>query len=68
MYDPRTGRCGPVTYTLKTDSTGYYQLWLHHGYNPLQIIAAKDGYQPQAKMVRITQGTTTTVDFAMRTA
>jgi N-acetylneuraminic acid mutarotase len=68
MYDPRTGTCGPVTYTLRTDSSGYYQLWLNHGYNPLQIIAAKDGYQPQEKTVRITQGTTTTVNFALRGA
>ncbi len=68
MYDPTTGMCGPVTYTLKTDSTGHYQLWLNHGYNPLQIIAARDGYQPQAKTVRITQGATTTVNFVLRTA
>ena len=36
MYDGQTGNCGPVTYTLKTDANGYYQLWLARGYNPLR--------------------------------
>lgn len=66
MYDSRTGSCGPVTYTLKTDSDGYYQLWLNRGYNPLEVIAAKDGYQPKLKIVRITAGGTSTADFALK--
>jgi N-acetylneuraminic acid mutarotase len=65
MYDPQTGTCGPVTYTLKTDILGDYRLWLNHGFSPLQIIAAKDGYQPVAKIATITKGTTTTVNFAL---
>src|SRR5262249_56412512 len=39
MYSPQTGTCGPVTYTLKTDNSGNYQLWLNQGFNPLQITA-----------------------------
>ncbi|MGH3472136.1 MAG: carboxypeptidase regulatory-like domain-containing protein, partial [Nocardioidaceae bacterium] len=36
MFDRVSGNCGPVTYTLKTDANGYYQLWLNKGYNPLE--------------------------------
>jgi N-acetylneuraminic acid mutarotase len=57
---------GQVTFTLKTDSSGHYQLWLDARYSPLQIIAAKDGYQPQVKSVKITKGTTTTTNFALK--
>ncbi|MGW0086580.1 carboxypeptidase regulatory-like domain-containing protein [Streptomyces sp. NPDC003393] len=65
MYVPGTGRCGPTTYTLKTDGHGAYQLWLDKGFDPLQIIAAKDGYTPLMKIARIRKGATTTVDFTM---
>ncbi len=65
MYDPQTGTCGPTTYTLKTNAAGAYQLWLNKGFNPLQVIAAKDGYTPMMKVARIYQGETTTVDFAL---
>jgi N-acetylneuraminic acid mutarotase len=65
MYNPQTGTCGPVTYTLKTDNSGSFQLWLNQGYNPLQLIAAKDGYQPLAKLARISRGSTTTVNFVL---
>jgi N-acetylneuraminic acid mutarotase len=66
MYDGPTGSCGPVTYTLKTDNDGYYQLWLNKGFSPLEVIAAKDGYQPQVKISRITAGGTTTTNFALK--
>ncbi len=66
MYDKTSGNCGPVTYTLKTDNAGYYQLWLNKGYSPLEVIAAKDGYQPQVKISKITAGGTTTANFALR--
>ena len=66
MYDGQTGSCGPVTYTLKTDADGSYQLWLARGFNPLDVIAAKDGYQPKARVVRITAGGTVTADFALK--
>jgi N-acetylneuraminic acid mutarotase len=68
MYDPKTSTCGPVIYTLTTDSQGNYQLWLNHGYNPLQIIAAKDGYTPAVKVTRIAAGGTTTLGFALAEA
>jgi N-acetylneuraminic acid mutarotase len=66
MYDGSTGNCGPVEFTLKTDADGYYQLWLAKGYNPLQVIAAKDGFSPKSKVVRITAGGTTTADFSLK--
>jgi N-acetylneuraminic acid mutarotase len=65
MYRPSTGACGPVTYTLKTNGSGNYQLWLDQGFSPLQIIAAKDGYQPVAKIAKISKGSTTTENFAL---
>ncbi|HJP80175.1 MAG TPA: carboxypeptidase regulatory-like domain-containing protein [Pseudonocardiaceae bacterium] len=65
MYDTRTGACGPTTYTLKTDGRGGYQLWLNQGFNPLQVIAAKDGYTPVMKIAKIHQGETTTTDFTL---
>jgi len=65
MYNPQTGTCGPVTYTLKTDNSGNYQLWLNQGFNPLQVIAAKDGYQPIAKLARIIRGSSVTLNFSL---
>ena len=55
-----------TSYTLKTDAAGKYQLWLDTRNNPLQLIAAKDGYQPQTKQVKITKGATTTADFTLK--
>jgi N-acetylneuraminic acid mutarotase len=54
------------SYTLKTDKNGQYALWLDVRNNPLQVIAARDGYQPQAKTVKITKGRTTTLDFTLK--
>jgi N-acetylneuraminic acid mutarotase len=68
MYDTSTGACGPTTFTLKTDATGGYQLWLNKGFNPLEIIAAKDGYIPLLKIARISKGATTTVSFTLAKA
>jgi N-acetylneuraminic acid mutarotase len=68
MYDKSTGTCGPVSYTLTTDSSGSYQLWLPHGYSPLEVIASQDGYQPQVKVVTITQGAVTTASFTLTPA
>jgi N-acetylneuraminic acid mutarotase len=66
MYDGATGNCGPVEFTIKTDANGYYQLWLDKGYNPLQVIAAKDGFVPKSKVVRIKAGGTSNADFALK--
>ena len=54
------------SYTLKTDKTGQYALWLDVRNNPLQVIVAKDGYQPQVKTTKIGKGTTTTLNFALK--
>jgi N-acetylneuraminic acid mutarotase len=59
---------GQVTFTLKTDTAGHYQLWLDARYSPLQLIVAKDGYQPQVKSVKITKGTTVTSNFVLKKA
>jgi N-acetylneuraminic acid mutarotase len=55
-----------TSYTLKTAADGTYQLWLDTRNNPLQLIAAKDGYQPQTKSVKIKKGATTTADFTLK--
>jgi len=57
-----------ASYTLKTDKDGHYALWLDVRNNPLQVIVAKDGYQPQVRKVKISKGTTTTADFSLKPA
>jgi N-acetylneuraminic acid mutarotase len=52
-------------WTLKTDANGHYQLWLDVANNPLQVICAKDGYQPQVAKAKIAKLATTTLDFAL---
>jgi N-acetylneuraminic acid mutarotase len=52
-------------YTLKTTAAGGYELWLDVRNNPLQLIVAKDGYQPTTTTVKITKGATTTSDFTL---
>ncbi|NUR61234.1 MAG: galactose oxidase, partial [Catenulispora sp.] len=52
-------------YTLHTDINGGYALWLDYRNNPLTVIAAKDGYQPQVKTVKIKKGATTTASFVL---
>ncbi len=65
QYDKSTGTCGAVSYTLMTGSSGNYQLWLNRGYNPLQIVAAIDGYQPATKLTKLIAGVPDTVNFAL---
>jgi N-acetylneuraminic acid mutarotase len=57
-----------TSYTLRTDASGQYQLWLDVRNNPLQVIVAKDGYQPQVRTVKIAKGTTTTSSFVLKKA
>ena len=45
-----------TNYTLKTDKNGQYALWLDVRNNPLQLIVAKDGYQPTTSTVKIAKG------------
>lgn len=66
MYRRGSGMCGPVTYTLKTDARGHYQLWLDKGFNPLQIIAAKAGYIPRMRIARVHKGGAITVNFKLK--
>ncbi len=54
-------------YTVRTDADGGYQLWLDRRNNPLTVIVAKDGWQPQSKQVTIKAKATTTVDFRLPT-
>jgi N-acetylneuraminic acid mutarotase/uncharacterized protein YegP (UPF0339 family) len=54
------------SYTLKTDKNGYYALWLDYRNNTLQVIAAKDGYQPAEKDVDVVAGDTVTTDFTLK--
>lgn len=65
MYVKQTAACGPQTYTLTTDASGGYQLWLANGFTPLEVIAAKDGYQPVMKLVPVAKGATTTANFSL---
>ncbi|MDT5037539.1 MAG: hypothetical protein QOE03_2724 [Micromonosporaceae bacterium] len=55
-------------YTLRTDARGGYALWLDRRNNPLDVIVAKDGYQPKFKQIKIVAGDTTTVDWPLATA
>jgi N-acetylneuraminic acid mutarotase len=55
-------------YTLKTDANGGYALWLDKRNNPIDAIAAMDGWQPKYKQVKIVAGATTTVDWKLPTA
>jgi len=52
---------------LKTDANGGYALRLDRRNNPLSLIVARDGWQPQARQVRIKAGSTTTADFRLPT-
>jgi N-acetylneuraminic acid mutarotase len=52
-------------YTLRTDASGHYQLWLD-AQNPLQVICADNGYQSKVRRVTIRKGATTTLNFALR--
>ncbi|MFI0896513.1 carboxypeptidase regulatory-like domain-containing protein [Streptomyces sp. NPDC020983] len=52
-------------YTLRTTKEGTYALWLDVRNNPLQLIVAKDGYQPTTTTLRIAKGATTTGDFSL---
>ena len=55
-------------YTLKTDANGGYALWLDHRNNPLTVIVAKDGWQPQTRQIKIKAKETTTADWRLLTA
>ncbi|WP_329457972.1 carboxypeptidase regulatory-like domain-containing protein [Streptomyces sp. NBC_01497] len=52
-------------FTLGTDPDGRYQLWLPAKDNPLTVIAAADGYQPDTRKVKIIKNGTTGADFTL---
>ena len=51
---------------VKTDATGHYQGWYDGGSGPVQVGAAKDGYQPQAVTVGTVAGKPATANFALQ--
>ncbi len=55
-----------TSYTLKTAADGTYALWLDVRNNPLQLIVAKDGYQPQVKTVKVVKGNSVVTDFSLK--
>ena len=55
-----------ASYTLKTDAVGNYVLWLDNRNNPLTLIVARDGWQPQTRQVKITKGKSVTADFGLK--
>ncbi|MCX4530836.1 carboxypeptidase regulatory-like domain-containing protein [Streptomyces sp. NBC_00841] len=59
---------GSQSFTLTTDKNGHYALWLDAHSNSLSLIAAKDGWTPQGRTVKITKGVTTTADFTLTPA
>jgi len=77
QYTDKSGKLVPIPgatvqidtwathYTLHTDATGQYALWLDYRNNPLTVIAAKDGYQPQVATVKIKKGATVTQSFTL---
>lgn len=50
-------------WTFTTDADGSYAYWIDRRDNPLTVYAAKDGFRPQGRTVRITAGTATAADF-----
>jgi len=50
---------------LTTDADGGYARWMAPNNNPVRIIVAHDGYQPQADQVRLRPRQTVTADFAL---
>jgi N-acetylneuraminic acid mutarotase len=55
-----------ASYTLKTDANGQYQLWLDYRNNPLTLIVAKDGWQPQTGTVNVIKKQTVTSNWALK--
>ena len=56
-----------ASYVLHTDGSGDYALWLPVADNPLSLIAALDGWQPQAQSAKIHDLQTTTSNFTLNT-
>ncbi len=55
-------------HTLTTGTDGRYVLWLDERNNPLTVIVAKDGYQPQTRRVNVRPGSPQVANFVLRPA
>jgi subtilisin family serine protease len=51
---------------LKTDKSGRYARWMATGNNPLNVIVAQAGYQPQTRQVQLKPKQTTLQDFHLQ--
>jgi N-acetylneuraminic acid mutarotase len=54
------------SWTFTTESDGTYAYWFNTGANPLTLIAAKDGYAPQTRNVRLIRGEETRANFTLK--
>ena len=54
------------SWTFTTASDGSYAYWFNARVNPLQLIAAKDGYKPQVRKVRLIKGKTLKANFTLK--
>lgn len=54
------------SWTFITGADGGYAQWINSGANPLELIAAKDGYAPKSKTVRLVRGYTVRADFTLK--
>jgi subtilisin family serine protease len=57
---------GTQSWTFETETDGTYAYWINVNNNPLQMIAAHPGYQPQSKEVRIVKGKTRLANFDLQ--
>ncbi|QSB13012.1 S8 family serine peptidase [Natronosporangium hydrolyticum] len=51
--------------TRYTDADGGYAYWLDHRHSPLDVIVAKDGYQPQFRQTEVAAGEVTVEDWTL---
>ncbi|GAB3186418.1 hypothetical protein GCM10027259_50500 [Micromonospora palomenae] len=54
-----------MSWTFATDTEGKYAYWLDRKHDPLKMIVAKDGWQPQTRQTRINTRTPTVENFAL---
>ncbi|QIX27284.1 S8 family serine peptidase [Nocardioides sp. JQ2195] len=57
-----------LAWTFETDADGTYARWFDTYYSPLQLIAAKDGFVPATKRVKLRNGKTSNGDFDLKEA
>jgi N-acetylneuraminic acid mutarotase len=54
------------SFTLKTDPNGLYAIWMNAANNPLTVIAALDGWQPQTAKSKIIKKGVVTLNFTLK--